>query len=463
MTPKKPRQEGRPVRLLYVEPFSGISGDMMLGALLDLGQDFSRLREKLRLLGLGGYDLALTSCSRSGIQAAKFNVRCEGQPPREESDREPGRHARGEHVHDGHGQRAPSHEPNDHGMHDHTTPGPGAHDHEHRSFREIRAMIESSGLSDWVKSKSVEAFRRLAEAEGKIHNQHPDEVHFHEVGAVDSIVDIVGTAVAIEELMPVRLISAPVNVGQGTLECRHGVYPAPGPAAVELLKGIPIYSTAVAGELATPTGAALLVTFADSFGPRPLMRMDRVGYGAGDRDIPGASNVLRLTLGSEVEPPPLPVSPEEVAVIEANLDDMNPQVYGYFQEKALSAGALDVFVVPAQMKKNRPGTLLTVVCDPDRVDVMSDMIFAETTTIGVRYALVRRKTLERRFIEVETEFGTVAVKVSFRDGRRVNFVPEYECCRRLAMEKDAALKDVMAAASRAFLELERAGPTGENR
>ncbi len=386
---------------------------MLLGALLDLGIDLDRVREKLRMLPLGGYSLALTKCSRAGIQAAKFDVHCEQQE------------------------------------------APG---HDHRSFGVIRAMIEASGLSEWTKQRSVETFRRLAIAEGKIHDRPPEDVHFHEVGAIDSIVDIVGGVAAVEELLPVRIVSAPVNVGQGMLECRHGVYPAPGPATVELLKGFPIYSTAVTGELATPTGAALLTTFAEDFRPRPLMRVNRIGYGAGSREIPGVANVLRLTLGEEATGVPDDSSGERVAVIEATVDDMNPQLYGYFLEKALAAGALDVFAVPVQMKKNRPGTLLTILCDPGQIDEMATRVFEETTTIGLRYSVARRKTLLREVIEVRTEFGAVAVKVATLSGRRMNFAPEYECCRRLALEKGVPLKAVMAAASRAFLELERERP-----
>ncbi len=396
------------VKILFIEPFSGVSGDMLLGALLDLGIERTRLEEKLRLLPLGGYSLSLSSCSRAGIQASKFDVYTEG--------------------HDAHG-------------------------HHHRSFLDIRAMIESSGLSDWAKQKSIEAFRRLAEAEGRIHNRPPDEVHFHEVGAVDSIIDMVGVIAAIEDLMPVRVISGKINVGQGTLECRHGIYPAPGPATVELLKAVPIYATGDTGELTTPTGAALLVTLAESFGPRPLMKVNRVGYGAGNRDIPGAANVLRVTLGEEAIDEPGDARGGQVAVIEATVDDMNPQVYGYFQEKALAAGALDVFAVPAQMKKNRPGMMLSVVCDPTQIDAMAALIFAETTTIGIRYTFAQRKTLDREFLEVMTDYGGVTIKVSTSAGKRVNFAPEYESCRRLAQQTGAPLKEIMAAAMRAYLEL----------
>jgi pyridinium-3,5-bisthiocarboxylic acid mononucleotide nickel chelatase len=399
-------------RILFVEPFSGISGDMLVAALLDLGLELPRLEEKLRLLPLEGYRLSVSKCSRAGIQALKFDV----------------------HTH-GHGDHDPTHR----------------HHHHHRSFADIRALIEGSELSEWAKLKSVAAFRRLAEAEGKIHGLPPDEVHFHEVGALDSIVDMVGAVVAIEELMPVRVLSTKINVGQGTVQCQHGLYPAPGPATIELLKNIPIYATGDTGELTTPTGAALLVTLAEDFGRRPFMKVERVGYGAGSKDLPGAANVLRLTLGKECQEGSDEPGDGEVAVIEATLDDMSPQLYGYFQERALGAGALDVFAIPAQMKKNRPGILLSVVCVPDDVDAMAALIFAETTTIGLRYRLARRKTLHREFLQVKTEYGEVTVKVSSAEGQRLHFAPEYESCRRLAQETGAPLKAIMAAAAHAFL------------
>jgi pyridinium-3,5-bisthiocarboxylic acid mononucleotide nickel chelatase len=404
MKAEKPGQDKRP-QLLFIEPFSGISGDMLLGALLNLGMALPRLEDMLRRLPLSGYRLSLTGCSRAGIRADKFDVACDA---------------------------------------------PEGHHHHHRSFRDIRSMIESADLSPWVREKSIEAFRRLAEAEGKIHNLPPDQVHFHEVGAVDSIVDMVGTMVAIEELMPIRVISAEVNVGQGALDCRHGRYPAPGPATVELLKGVPVYASGNDGELTTPTGAALLTTLAEGFGPRPLMTVDRIGYGAGSRDIPGAANVLRITLGEEWVRPDHGEPSGKVVVIEATVDDMNPQVYGYLQEKILAAGALDVFAIPAQMKKNRPGLLLSVVCDPGQVDAMAEVIFSESTTIGFRYMLADRKTLDREFFEVVTEYGKVTVKASSCSGRYKNIAPEYECCRRLALERNVPLKEIMAAASRAF-------------
>jgi pyridinium-3,5-bisthiocarboxylic acid mononucleotide nickel chelatase len=428
-----------PAKILFVEPFSGISGDMFLGAMLDLGLDFAAIERKLRLLPLQGYHLSVQPCSRAGIRAQKFDVHLE------ETHGHPHEH----HVGETHG----------HG-HVHQAEGLHSHEHEHhhhRSFRDIRTMIQTSGLSDWVKQKSIEAFSMLAEAEGKIHGRPAEDVQFHEVGAVDSIIDMVGAAIAIEEIMPVRVISTEVNVGQGVLECRHGRYPAPGPATLELLKGIPIYGHAGSGEMTTPTGAAILATFAGSFGARPGMRLERVGYGAGARDFPKAANVLRLSLGTSAAPAAVSIHEQgdRVAVIEATVDDMSPQIYGYFLERALATGALDVFAVPAQMKKNRPGIMLSVVCDPSRLDDLTALVFEETTTIGVRYSFAERATLTREMLEVETAYGPVSIKVSFHGGRRANFAPEYECCRRLAQEKGAALKDVMAAAVHAYLGLQR--------
>jgi pyridinium-3,5-bisthiocarboxylic acid mononucleotide nickel chelatase len=391
-------------KVLFVEPFSGISGDMMVAALLDLGSSFENLQAKLSSLPIKGYALTTQKCSRSGIQAVKFDVQM-------------------------------------------------GHEHAHRTFADIRAMIEASALSPWVKGKSVEAFRRLAEAEGKIHGQPADKVHFHEVGAIDSIVDIVGTMIAIEPFMPARILSAPVNVGQGTLECQHGIYPVPGPAAQELLKGIPTYSNSVTGELTTPTGATLLATLVDEFGTQPALKMEATGYGAGTRQTPGNANVLRISLGAIV--PNAGISPEEqVAVIDATIDDMSAQVYGYFQEKALAAGALDVYSTPIYMKKNRPAMKVTCVCAVDDVGRMSELIFCETTTIGVRYTLARRKTLRRDFVKIQTEFGAVTMKVSYLGDRPVNCVPEFEDCRRLALEKCVSLKDVQAAAIHAYKQVQ---------
>jgi pyridinium-3,5-bisthiocarboxylic acid mononucleotide nickel chelatase len=391
-------------KILIMEPFSGISGDMMIGSLLDLGFNFDELKDKLSLLSLKGYKLSCEKCTRSGITATKFDVEA-------------------------------------------------GHSHHHRGFTDIRQMIESSGLSPWVKEKSIECFRRLAEAEGKIHGTTLEKVHFHEVGAVDSIIDIVGTMIALESFMPAQIFSAPINVGQGTLQCQHGTYPVPGPAAQELLKGIPVFTNEVTGELTTPTGAALLATLVDSFGPRPMVKLLSAGYGAGTRQTPGNANVLRISFGELTENASEKVSPEEkVAVIDATIDDMSPQIYGYFQEKALAAGALDVYSTPIQMKKNRPALKLTCICSVADLDRLAELVFRETTTIGIRYNYAHRKTLGREFHKVETGYGTVTMKVSLLDGKKVNFVPEFEDCRRLASENGVALKEVQAAAVHAYLQ-----------
>jgi pyridinium-3,5-bisthiocarboxylic acid mononucleotide nickel chelatase len=390
-------------KILFIEPFSGISGDMMVAALLDLGFSFEELQAKLALLPLKGYQLSFQKCSRSGIQALKFDVQI-------------------------------------------------GHEHAHRTFSDIRAMIESSGLSPWVREKSIEAFRRLAEAEGKIHGQPPEKVHFHEVGAMDSIIDIVGTMIAIESFLPARVLSAPINVGQGTLECQHGIYPVPGPATQELLKGIPTFSNSVTGELTTPTGATLLATLVEEFGTQPALKIQASGYGAGTRQTPGNANVLRITFGETLSE--TAISPEEkVAVIDATIDDMSPQIYGHFQEKALAAGALDVYSTPIYMKKNRPAMKITCVCAVSDVDRLAELMFCETTTIGIRYSIAQRKTLRREFMKVQTGFGVVTMKVSYSGDRPVNFVPEFEDCRQLALEKGVALKEVQSAAIHAFMQV----------
>jgi len=401
------------MKVIYIEPFAGVSGDMFLGALLDLGLDPDRLRSQLSLLPLSGYELAVCKHTRSGIEATKVDV-----IKKEAADH----------------------------------PDAGRHRHRHRTLHDIRHIIAASGLSEWVRKHATAAFEKLAAAEGKIHNQVPEKVHFHEVGALDSIIDIVGSMIAVEAFMPADILCAPVNVGRGTLECRHGIYPAPGPAVLELLRGVPIYSNSLAGELTTPTGAALLSVLVDRFDHRPLMKAEGIGYGAGTRDIPGAANVLRLSIGTTASEEHFSGAGAQVAVIEANIDDMNPQLFGYFFDRALAGGALDVYVTPVQMKKNRPGAKLTVLCSATQLDQMIRLVFDETTTVGVRYRMDSRRTLDRRMESVTTEYGAVRIKVASIDGRDANFVPEFEDCRRLAEEKGVPLKEVMAAATRRFLE-----------
>jgi uncharacterized protein (TIGR00299 family) protein len=418
--------------ILFIEPVSGASGDMMIGALLDLGFNFEELRKKLLLLPLDRYKISLEKCSRSGIQATKFNVH-------EET------------VHDGHEHHHEHHhEEHEHSREDHERRPEHQHENRHRTFAESRAMIEGSRLSSWVKEKSIEAFRRLAEAEGKIHGHPADQVHFHEVGAVDSIVDIVGTMIIMESFRSMRVVSSAVNVGQGTLKCQHGVYPVPAPATQELLHDVPVFSNSVTGELTTPTGAVLLTTLAEGFGVRPAMKITATGYGAGTRETPGGANVLRISVG-ETFSEKAADSTEQVAVIEAAIDDMNPQIFGHFQEKALAAGALDVYAEAIQMKKNRPALKITCVCAVDDVRRFAEIIFRETTTIGIRYTIADRITLKREFREVMTQYGPVAIKISLLDGSPVNYIPEFEDCRRLAEQTGKPLKEIQAAAIHAYM------------
>ncbi len=402
------------MNFIHIEPFAGISGDMFLGALLDLGADLSILKAQLDSLHtspLLNYELASEKRTKAGIRATKFLLKKTAENVPDESP---------------------------------------------RNLGAIREMIVGSGLSDWVKRASVDAFSRLAQVEGKVHGQSAEEVHFHEIGAVDSIVDTVGSFIALEQFLPATFSSSPVNVGRGVFECAHGLYPVPGPATQELLKGIPSYSNQLSGELTTPTGALLLTALGASFGPRPPMKILATGYGSGSRDLSNAPNVLRITLGEQCSVgEDLSDSGTEVAVIEASIDDMNPQIYSYFQKRALDQGALDVYFTAIQMKKNRPAVKLTVMCDPVDVDAMARLIFAETTTIGIRYSHAYRKTLQRRHVSVDTQFGRVRVKVSLLDGRVVNFVPEYEDCWRLASDKKVALKLVQAGATQAYLQQER--------
>jgi pyridinium-3,5-bisthiocarboxylic acid mononucleotide nickel chelatase len=400
-------------RTLYLDCFAGASGDMLIGAMLDCGLDFESLRSELAQLGVEGYELSLKRVDRSGISAAKFDVNMTGEP-----------HSHGSH-------------------HDH------GHSH-HRALSEIKQIISSSNLSGQVKSRAQTIFQRIGEAESKIHNIPIESVHFHEVGAIDSIVDVVGACVAFEALKVGRIVSSPLHVGSGTFKCAHGTYPVPGPATAELLKGVPVYSKDVEGELVTPTGAAIISTLAESYGPMPMMKIEKIGYGAGTREYPKFPNALRAVIGELEEDADR--TPAAVTVIEANIDDLTPQVFGYLMEKALAAGALDIFYTPAQMKKNRPGVLLTLLCAPADRERMCDLIFRETTTLGVRYRNEQREILTREFVTVETGYGPIRIKVSrASDGRVMNVSPEFEDCRAAAEKNGVGLRDAQTAALKAYV------------
>jgi pyridinium-3,5-bisthiocarboxylic acid mononucleotide nickel chelatase len=407
-------------RTLYLDCFAGASGDMLVGAMLDSGLDFELLRSALLKLGVEGYELSLGRVDRSGISAAKFDVHLTGEPHSHEH------HHNHEHSH---GHRRQSH---------------------HRSLSEIKGIISSSNLSELVKQRAQAIFQRIGEAEAKIHNVPIETVHFHEVGAIDSIVDIVGACVAFDALKIERIISSPLHVGSGMFQCAHGTYPVPGPATADILKGVPIYSKDVEGELVTPTGAAIISTLAEGYGPMPMMKIEKIGYGAGTRDYPKFPNALRAIIGELEEDADR--TPGAVTIIEANIDDLNAQVFGYLMEKALSAGALDIFYTPVQMKKNRPGVLLTLLCTPPDRERMCDLIFRETTTLGVRYRNEQREILTREFVTVETEYGPIRVKVSrARDGRVMNASPEFEDCRVAAEKSGVGLRDAQTAALKAYI------------
>ena len=425
-------------RTIYFDCFSGASGDMLLGALLELGLDLDRLREELRKLTLDGYRIETRRVERSALSATKVDVivadLVEGPGGAVHS------HVAG-HDHDHtHGH---THDP----LHHEDEASDPEDEHHSKGLAEILQLIEASSLSDLTKERSRIAFRRLGEAEAKAHGTTPDDVHFHEVGAVDAIVDIVGCMIGFELLGIEHFLCSPINVGGGTVTFSHGVYPVPAPATAELLRGVPIYSGAVQKELVTPTGAAILTTVVESFGPLPAFVVDRIGYGAGTRDVPRHPNVLRAMIGEAVD---AGAGTDRVVVIEAAIDDMTPEAVGHFIERAMAEGALDVYVAPVHMKKNRPGVALTVLAEPGDLDRLSRLVFRETTTIGLRHREVSRRVLDRQLVVVETAVGPIHVKVARLDGDVVNAAPEYEDCHEAAVRTGHSLQAIQAMAAAAY-------------
>jgi hypothetical protein len=332
------------------------------------------------------------------------------------------------------------------------TATPHSHSHPHRGLTEIRRIISAAAISEGAKKTAIAIFEALGAAEAKIHNVAVETVHFHEVGAIDAMTDIVCAAVGMEVLGVDEMVCSPLNVGGGTVECAHGTFPVPAPATVELLKDAPVYSSGVEAELVTPTGAAIVKTLARRFGSFPEMKIERSGYGAGSRDFSGFPNVARLVIGERAA---VKTTSGMITVLEANLDDLNPQVFGYVMDRLLEQGALDVFGMPVQMKKNRPGTLMTVLCKPEDENALTDILFAETTTLGVRRREEGRQTLARRWEQVRTPWGEVRMKIASRNGRVTNYAPEYEDCRRIAAEQHVPLKTVMQEATQAYLGKEK--------
>ena len=386
-------------KCIYFDCFAGASGDMIVGALLDLGVDFNLIKTRLSRLPLEGFELHHTRVTRSSISAARFEVKIDrtNQVAR--------------HLHD------------------------------------IRKIIENAGLSNSVKLRSLAVFDRLAKAEAEAHGTSPDKVHFHEIGAVDSIVDIVGTMICLEILGVDRFLCSPLRVGHGQITTEHGLLPIPAPGTARLLLNVPIYAGDVEGEFVTPTGAAILTTLCESFGSVPPMQIEATGYGAGTRDPQGFPNVLRVFSGAVAHGDN---DPEAVMVIETNIDDMNPQAYGFLMDRVFDAGALDAFTTPVQMKKGRPGVLVTVLCSRGNLDAITNVLLTETTTLGVRYHETRRRVLQRIIEKVETPYGVVAIKVAREGSRTLHFQPEYEDCVRLASESGVPLIEVQSAASAAY-------------
>jgi pyridinium-3,5-bisthiocarboxylic acid mononucleotide nickel chelatase len=426
------------MRIAYLDCFSGISGDMFLGALVDAGVEVRLLEDTVAALNIRAR-LEISRVNRSGVTATKVDVFAPDVHGHEEKDspRESREHNHSHHDHE-HSHEQPSHR----------------HSHEHsRGLKEIREIIRKAAISENAKKTAIEIFEALGTAEAKIHHMEIEKVHFHEVGAVDALVDIVCAAVGAEALNVDEIICSPLNVGGGSVRCAHGTLPVPAPATVELLKGASVYSSGIQAELVTPTGAAIVKILAKRFSTFPEMKIEKSGYGAGTRDFPGHANVLRLTIGEAPTQLSAKTLQETISVLEANLDDMNPQVFGYVMDRLLEEGALDVFGLPVQMKKNRPGMLLTVLCRREDSTKLTDLIFRETTTLGVREREENRRVLARKWISVETRWGNVRLKVASMNGTVTNYAPEYEDCRKIAAEHRVPLKSVMQEATQAYLQL----------
>ena len=424
-----------------------MSGDMFLGALVDAGVPVRLLEETVAALNIEAR-LEVTRVTRSGISAAKVDVYAHGEKevPREEYVAKHSHDHEHKHEH-GHSH---SHE------HGHAHSHGDAHIEEHgRGLKEIREIINKAGIAESAKLTALAIFEALGTAEAKIHNVDINKIHFHEVGAVDAMVDIVCSAVAAEALGVDEIVCSPLNVGGGTVKCAHGTLPIPVPATVELLKNAPVYSSGIQAELVTPTGAAIVNVLVKRFGNFPTMKIEKSGYGAGGRDLPGHPNVVRLTVGEALPELAAKTSQETISVLEANLDDLNPQVFGYVMDLLLQEGALDCFGVPVQMKKSRPGTLLTVLCKPEDADKLTQIIFTETSTIGVRRREENRHTLARKWITVLTQWGEVRLKVASMNGTITNYAPEYEDCRKIATEHKVPLKSVMNEAMEAYAKSRR--------
>jgi uncharacterized protein (TIGR00299 family) protein len=382
------------MRTLYFDCFAGASGDMILGALIAAGVEREAFTQQLSLLGVTGYKIDFETVDRSGISATYARVQT-------------------------------------------------SHEHAHRHLSDILKIIYDSQLSDNVKDRAAKIFSRLAEAEARVHNEPVERVHFHEVGALDAIIDVVGAAIGFELLKVDRFVSSSLHVGSGTVDIDHGRYPVPPPAVAELLKGVPFYSTDILGELVTPTGAAIITTVCADYGPIPQMKLEQTGYGAGTREYENFPNALRILIGKEASGrASAEAADESLWMIETNMDDISPQILGHVMERAFDLGALDCYFTSVQMKKNRPGVLLSILCRDEQRATLSELLFSETTTLGIRAHEVERRALERRIVTVETQYGPIDVKVAQLNGHVVKEMPEYEQCRRAARAASVPLRVV---------------------
>ncbi len=481
------------MRILFLDCFSGISGDMTVGALCDLGVKPSTFEWELSKLEIGDFHMHFERRKRQNLEGVKFGIH-DGAVHTHEQDEEPDEHgqvhvhshghehehdhAHGQehdhaheqdhphaHVHDheeghdhGHPHEHHEHEEEHDHAHDHGHSQAHEHDHTHarhggRSYLQIRALIEESDLSDFVRKHALSIFHRIAVAEAKIHGATVEEVGFHEVGALDSIADIICACVGIEELGVEKIFVSPLADGQGWVDCAHGRFPIPAMATLEVLRGIaPIGQIDEPYEFITPTGAAIAAEFGESFGVMPRMKVEKIGYGLGSRQLPDRPNALRAVLGELVEEASASsaYATDTVTQIETNIDDLSPEITGALLDRLLAAGAFDAFFTPAQMKKNRPGVLLSVLCEPDAVEKMADLIFAETSSFGVRLTEKKRLKLERQIESVDTAFGPISVKLGFKEGKVLQVAPEFESCRVAAERAGRPLRDIYAAAMHAY-------------
>lgn len=452
------------MKALYIDCFSGISGDMMVGALIDAGASPEKIERELKKLNLSGYEIKCSRVIKEGISSIKFDVILDEEHSHghdhdhhhghshgdhdhhHDHDHANHEHDHHEHMHNyGHHHHNHNHSRQEHHHgHDHSHDG---HHHHHSRYADIVKLIDESELSPKVKERSKQIFAPIAKSESKIHNMSIEDVHFHEVGAVDSIVDIVATAIALEELEIEKIITSHVPLGSGKIRISHGVYPVPAPATLDMMKNVPIAPSDLPYELTTPTGAGIVVSQSDSYGTLPAMKISSIGYGAGTRNIPGRPNVLRVMVGELLEGNQQIVGKQEtITVIECHMDDMTGEAFGYVMEKLLNEGALDVYYTPIYMKKNRPGTLVTVLAPENREAKLTETLFKETTTLGVRKNTWSRSILDRKITEAETAFGLIKIKQALKKGNVIRAVPEYEDVKKAASEHGVSFQEVYNAA-----------------